>query len=103
MNDSIREGLRRRSRRALATMAIGLLLFIVSLWALGGAYEYDVVAGAIIGLVIAYGGLLHLDRARCPRCQARLGLRVNQYRLDWRNPMNFCPHCGVSFDESISR
>jgi ribosomal protein S27AE len=103
MNDTIREALRRRSRRALTTRAIGLLLCIVSLWALGGGYEYVVVAGAIIGLVTAYGGLLHLDRARCPRCQARLGLRVNQYRLARRNLMNFCPHCGVSFEQPISR
>jgi ribosomal protein S27AE len=110
MKRLIREYFCERSRRSLKASTIGI---VVALPAMGfasamreGLYQYLALGVAVCGVAVMYGGLLYLDRSRCPKCSARIGFRVNQYRLRLvrlpgrcRRIMDACPKCGTSFDE----
>ncbi len=101
---TIREYFRGRSKRARRALGFGGLLIAVSavIWAmtsnLGYAYSYVTVAVGALGVAVAFGALLYLDRTRCPTCRERLGIQIaNQYGIGRR--IAYCPFCGVGFDK----
>src|SRR5688500_19244998 len=101
---TIREQLRRRFRW-MALLLFGLvastivLLFATSLL----ASSLPIVALAIAGIGI-FTLLLGWFILRCPRCGESLfnGIAVAAVRKG-RHRTNFCPYCGVSFDETTKR
>ena len=101
---TVREYFEARSRRARRFLSLGFVLAAVSvlLFAaipnLGVAYCYVLATVGAIGVGLALGALLYLDRTKCPACRGRLGIQIaNQYRFGRR--FGFCPFCGVGFDK----
>lgn len=84
-------------------MGIGFAVVIPALiwaWVVGGS---ECIAGAAVaGMAAVYGGMLYLDRTRCPKCAKRLAFKdANPYRLPWARPApKHCPQCGVSFNDA---
>ena len=101
---TIREQLRRRLRW-MALLLISLvvstivLLFITNL--LASSLPTIALAIAGVGIFTLLLGWLIL---RCPRCGESLfnGIAVAAVRKG-RRRANFCPYCGVSFDETSKR
>jgi hypothetical protein len=98
VTETIRTRLKRRRRRSLAAAAIGFTVMTVAaalgyLFADRGSYSQPaLLALAVLGLVILSGGLLYLDRTRCPNCLGRSGPVL------YARGTNFCPQCGMSLD-----
>ena len=97
---TIRDHFKRRKRRTLAVMAIGIAVAAAgaaSLFAeIGGSrFQPVLLAVAVCGAGIMLGALLYLDRTRCPKCLWRLGPVLNTPGL------NFCINCGISLDTPL--
>jgi hypothetical protein len=98
VTETIRARLKRRKRRSLAAAGIGFAVSAIAaalgyLFAgRGGQAQPALLAVAMLGLVILSGGLLYLDRTRCPNCLGRSG------PILYSRGTNFCPQCGVSLD-----
>ena len=95
--ETIRDHFKRRKRRALRVTGIGVAVGVAglgcALGGLGGSRVLPVLlAVAVFGVAIMFGGLLYLDRTRCPKCLWRLGPLLN------KRGMNFCINCGISLD-----
>ena len=97
VTETIRARLKRRKRRAFVVAVIG---FAVAAAALGCALSEIggnrlrpvMLAAALAGAVIAFGGLLYLNFVRCPNCLGRAGPVL------YSRGTNYCPQCGVSLD-----
>lgn len=110
MSRTIRVYFCERSRRSLKVTTIGIVVALLASgfafeWA-KGLYLYLALGVAICGVAVMYGGMLYLDRSRCPKCSTRIGFRVNQYRLvrlpgRYGRVMDACPKCSSSFDEAM--
>jgi hypothetical protein len=85
MTRTIRQSLKGRARLSDAVLVIGAVIAAagsIALWDWGLH-----IAVPLIGLfVMVVGGTLRL-RVRCPQCLYALG-----------RPHNFCPNCGLNFD-----
>jgi hypothetical protein len=98
ITETIRARLKRRKRRSLAAAGIGVAVMATAavlgyLFAdRGNLSQPALLAVAVLGLVILSGGLLYLDRSRCPNCLGRSGPVL------YARGTNFCPQCGVSLD-----
>lgn len=102
MAETIKELFRHRARCAWTAVGLGYAVAIPALswaWFVGGS-DYT-AAAAVVGTAAVFGGMLYLDRTRCPKCHKRLGFHdVNPYRLARGRPaFKHCPKCGVSLDE----
>ena len=98
VTETIRARFKRRRRRSVAAAGIGFAVMAIAaalgyLFAdRGSKYQPVLLAVAVLGLVILCGGLLYLDRTRCPNCLGRSGPVL------YARGTNFCPQCGVSLD-----
>ena len=101
MPETIRDYLKRRTRRIMAVGIGGWLLCALAMSVLGqGAtgpgplffVGFAVFGGAIITLLFF---------VKCPKCKARFGQLGPEiaFRVWGRRQVNFCPYCGVSLDE----
>jgi hypothetical protein len=100
-NETIRDLFRLRSRRMLVSLGVGAVVAVpVLIWGyVGGRYEDVGAVIGIVGVAIMYGGLLYLDRTKCPKCSTRVRFQAANQCRPWGPQVNACPHCGVSFDE----
>lgn len=86
-------------------MGIGIgawLLFALSIGAPGFRNLEDYGARAAFpfaGMLMFGSAMLLLSRQRCPRCKATLGNLAVTLGIPFVKQPNFCPYCGVSFDE----
>jgi hypothetical protein len=95
--ETIRDHFKRRKRRTLAVVAIGIAVAAAGvgcvLGEIGGSRLHPVLLAVVVcGAAVILGALLYLDRTRCPKCLWRLGPLLNTPGL------NFCINCGVSLD-----
>ena len=96
---SIRDFLKRRTRRILAIGFGGWLLLPLSAIVSGGHEPPWPLA--VVGVLLFGGAVLSmLFLNRCPKCRARLGQLSGEIAFHWgtRARVNFCPYCGVSLD-----
>jgi hypothetical protein len=105
---TIREYIKRRVRRAMG-MAVGSWLVLAVVGLLGSpAYpslQHIMPLFAILGVIGFGGAIVSIARVRCPKCRASLGQTVampTALRVGGKQ-VNFCPFCGVNFDEPIPR
>lgn len=95
----IRELIQTRTRRFIA-LAVGSWLVFASSSLFGeGNQTFILELVGFLGFASAVIGIVFL--VKCPRCGAKLGqLGVAQpFSMSGKQRTNFCPHCGVSFDE----
>jgi hypothetical protein len=53
-------------------------------------------------LVVVLASYWRLDHITCPRCRARLGFVISYRVWPFAAPdIEFCPHCGISFDAEV--
>jgi hypothetical protein len=95
--ETIREQFKRRKRRALTVVSIGIAVSVTAVGCLlgeigGSRFQPALLGVAVLGLAIMFAGMLYLDRTRCPRCLGRSG------PILFTPSTNFCPQCGVSLD-----
>lgn len=105
MNQTIRDVVKRRVRWCMAVAAGGLVLFIALPMAAIGEHGRPNVALVMLawGLFAAALVALQWFAARCPKCTQRMGqeIAMRVALAIRRKPPNFCPYCGVSFDEPL--
>lgn len=96
MNETIREYLTRRVRWCMGLAIGGWLLVAVSM-----SSHIAAPVGPVVGAVMFGGAVLAMQWGlKCPRCSVRLGQVVVSMGIPRLKPQpNFCPYCGVSFDE----
>jgi hypothetical protein len=97
MTATIREQFGRRKRRAVIVVSIGIALSVAAVGCMlgeiaGGRLQPALLGVALLGLAVMFGGMLYLDRTRCPKCLGRSG------PILFTPSTNFCPQCGVSLD-----
>ena len=97
-------------RSFLTTRIRWLLLLMVGSWlfavlagiAAAGGF---VPTGLIVIPFLGFGAaVLVLHRIRCPRCEGPLGHFGTRFffrPLPGMRAVNFCPYCGVNFDEHV--
>jgi uncharacterized protein with PIN domain len=100
---TIREYLRGRTRLIrpllfawITLIALSMIVFpdLTKRWGVAWVLAWSLPAIAVLYRVFA--------RIRCPRCNASLRSVVNTLiNAKARPQIDFCPHCGVSFDEPI--
>lgn len=81
--EAIRDVFRLRSRRMLVAVGVGAAVAVpVLIWGhVRGTYEDGGAVVSIVGVAIMYGGLLYLDRTKCPKCSTRVRFQAaNQCR-----------------------
>jgi hypothetical protein len=99
MNATIRSYIKYRVRWCLA-VGIGGWVIIAS--AIGSRADNPLIN--ILGFLIFGGAMLALQWIKCPRCSARLGqIGMALAAPVFRPQPNFCPYCGVNFDEPRTR
>ncbi|MGD0504992.1 MAG: hypothetical protein ABSD02_19830 [Steroidobacteraceae bacterium] len=60
--------------------------------------------GLFLGVPLFAGAILGMTFfIKCPRCSARLGQFSMQTPFSFGRQINFCPYCGVSFDEPCQK
>ena len=104
MPHTIRQQLDRRTRRAgivAGILWVGLLAMMIFM------HTPAMLPWFLVGFAAFGGTALYAVYARCPKCRAVLGhcvvgrMHFKRSRLFARP--NFCPYCGVSFDEPCSQ
>ena len=105
MNETIRDVLKRRVRWCVAVAAAGLVVFIaVPMTALGQHGQPNAVL-VMLGWGLFAAALVSLQwfAARCPKCSQRMGqeIAMRVALAIRRKPPNYCPYCGVSFDDPL--
>jgi hypothetical protein len=106
VNETIREVLKRRVRWCLGAGAAGFAVWLsVPMTAIAHRGEPNPIL-MFVGFALFAGGVVCLQwfAARCPRCSQRMGQEIAM-RLGialFRKAPNYCPYCGVSFDEPMS-
>jgi hypothetical protein len=84
MNRTIRQSLKGRVRVTNGMLLLGAIVACASFLIWQWRSHIEFVVGGV--LVMLLGASLRL-RVRCPQCTHILG-----------RPQNFCPNCGVNFD-----
>jgi hypothetical protein len=105
MNETIRDVLKRRVRWCVAVAAAGLVVFIaVPMTALGQHGQPNAVI-VMLGWGLFAAALVGLQwfAAKCPKCSQRMGqeIAMRVALAIRRKPPNYCPYCGVSFDDPL--
>jgi hypothetical protein len=97
MNETIRDFVTRRVRGSL-WMGIGGWAIAASAMLTGNPTIEPVQTAA--GMLMVAGAILNTYGIKCPRCSTRLGQVVMPLAIPGLKPKpNFCPYCGVSFNE----
>ena len=94
--ETIRAYFKRRTRRALKVIVIGVAVAVAGIALFGFGYLWVGGVGSAVGGIIICGGLWYLELTRCPRCLSRLSATASSARLPF--PTNFCPYCGTNLD-----
>jgi hypothetical protein len=102
MDETIRHYLKRRIRWAFAIGICGWLMFSFSAAVFGP--QKDAAASMtlimqIAGVAMFGGAILVMARTKCPKCSVTLGQVGSSIAIPFVKQPNFCPYCGVSFDE----
>lgn len=102
MRDTIRDRIKRRVRWCAAIGIGGWLILPLGAATSGGRLPPPLF---VLGFVLFLGAMLALQYAiKCPRCSTKIGQEIGM-RVGlslWGKQPNFCPYCGVSFDEACS-
>lgn len=104
MPETMRRSLTRRVRRALVTLILGWLMLPLSMFAFGNRDRSEdpvALAFQILGFLMFGGGILFLARTKCPKCAATLGQVGMTLGIPFIKQPNYCPYCGVSFDQPM--
>ena len=102
MSETIRDYLKRRTRRFMA-IGFGSWLFF-ALSAGFGHIGPKLGPAVFVGFGILFGAVLALlFFVKCPKCGTGFWQLAGQLALHWgsRRRVNFCPYCGVSLDEPM--
>jgi hypothetical protein len=97
---TIREYISKRTRIALGIAFGGWLFFLVA--GVVGTRYLDNPLIVMIGFLVFGGAVIYMALfIKCPRCGFRLGQAgmILVFRRTGAQSVNFCAHCGVSFDE----
>jgi hypothetical protein len=89
---TIRRHLRRRRLMLWAALALWCILGLFFAKSSSWATWAWIVAG--VSLLVAQFWI------RCTRCQSHIPSVMGVGLSKWAHPINFCPFCGVSLDES---
>jgi hypothetical protein len=106
MNETIRDYIRRRVRWTTAIYVAALALvvapvvFAFAAGTLNARRELFNLSRAA-SLLIIVGGAVLMTRIKCPKCDKPLGSTAFSLATRQRQAVNFCPNCGVSFDEPM--
>jgi hypothetical protein len=98
---TIRGYIQKRTRRIMF-IGIGSWLLIATTAFLSEDKPNSILE--IIGIVGFAGAILSIMFfVKCPRCGARLGQlgMAQPFGISAKQRVNFCPHCGVNFDEQV--
>lgn len=104
MSRTIREYLWHRMRQnAWVTLVLIFLAGACAVLAVQNLHGTGVLIGhAVAGLVLVGGFSLLMRRLKCPKCSKLLGNTAMLAFVDRKHGRaDFCPHCGVSFDEPM--
>jgi hypothetical protein len=105
MNETIRDVLKRRVRWCVAIGAAGLVVFITVPLTAVGQHGQPNAALVVLGWGLFAAAMVSLQwfAAKCPKCSQRMGQEIAmRVALSIRGkPPNYCPYCGVSFDELL--
>ena len=105
MNETIRDVLKRRVRWCAAIGAVGFATFIAVPLATIRQHGQPPVPVILLAWCLFVGAMVGLQwfAARCPKCSRRMGQEIAmRVGLAIRGkPPNYCPYCGVSFDEPL--
>ena len=96
MAETIRDYFKRRTRRALQMIVVGVAIAATGIVLFGFGHLVAGGVAAAIGIALAGSGLCYLELTRCPRCLSRLSATASSPRLP--HPINFCPYCGANLD-----
>jgi hypothetical protein len=105
MNETIRDVLKRRVRWCVAVGAAGLVVFIAAPLTAISLHGQPNPALVVLGWGLFAAALVSLQwfAAKCPKCSQRMGqeIAMRVALAIRRKPPNYCPYCGVSFDEPV--
>lgn len=98
---TLKEHIFKKAKQLRYVSYVGFGFFFLGMFVLNAIFGYREL-GMIIGipgLLVAMGGIFaQLFFLNCPRCGARLGFLTTQ---PYAEKSNFCPSCGVRFDEEL--
>lgn len=105
MNETIRDVLKRRVRWCVAVGAAGLVVFVAAPLTGMSQRAQPNPALVVLGWGLFAAALVSLQwfAAKCPKCSQRMGqeIAMRVALAIRRKPPNYCPYCGVSFDEPL--
>jgi hypothetical protein len=98
---TIRDYLRQKTRLIRPLLIAWIVLITLSMIVFPQITKRWGVAWVLLWFLPAIAVLYRVyDRIRCPRCNASLRSVINTLVNAKATPqIDFCPHCGVSFDE----
>jgi hypothetical protein len=102
---TIRDYLRQKTRLIRPLLIIWIVLITVSMIVFPQIAKRWGVAWVLLWSLPAIAALYWAyDRIRCPRCNTSLRAVMNSLINARATPrIDFCPHCGVSFDEPMDK
>ena len=101
---TIRDELKRQLKRLMLRAGVLTTVSLVAIFVLHlGARPHWVSMLFLICFGVAFFALIHFG-VRCPRCSRSLLGTATYAGLysNGRNKVNFCPYCGINFDEPAS-
>jgi hypothetical protein len=108
MKETLREHLKRQTRRGAVFVLAGLFVAIAvvvlgqGMWLATGRTTAMVLGDAVASLVIGGIAAAMTRRLKCPKCGAALGRTAIYAFVDQRHGrVDHCPRCGVNFDEPM--
>ena len=93
---NIRDHITRKNRQFVIAVIVSWLLFAFGMFAELDGIEKVLIFIGFIGFIVSIASNIYL--IKCPRCNIKLGsLTAGQKKSE----INYCPNCGVNFDESM--
>jgi hypothetical protein len=101
---TIRDYIKRRVRGDSAAFIAGAILLAAFMSLYHDQPERFPNSVLYVGGILVLGSGLVIRTTKCPRCRGDLGNNALGIGLfSGRSAANFCPHCGISFDEPYPR
>jgi hypothetical protein len=105
MPETIRQRLDRQRKSLLLVFVVSIALAMIpQFWLFNGvanAHSPFLIASGVLGSLGFIGAFVAtVFFVKCPKCNARLGqFTVGPFAFRPSRRVNFCPYCGVNFDE----